>query len=376
MLSPLPCPPATLPFALTMKGSAQLAEPLAAALRCQWAYGFPIVPKPAQQLTHGFFHYPAGMQPVAAAHMLSVLPSGVLLDPFVGGGTTLVEGLRCGWRTIGADASPLALFASAHHTWLASDDQLAELREHATQALHAVDPTFEANPLVPATAVDAGADVSADDDRAAAFGQAKNLERQPKLEGGRRDDATTFASWEPLRDAVEWVVANADGGIGDESAATEPSPLWFCYAAAQQRSERYRYKDPLASFDATVSAYCAAASSLRAHTPPATRLSSAEPSAPAVRLVLSDARELDLTASGLPLADAVLCSPPYAGVYDYLSHARESRARLGARGESVLMGLRGTPDGRDWPQAWRSSNEMGARKAMYRPAALYPNEAP
>ena len=28
------------------------------------------------------------------------------------------------------------------------------------------------------------------------------------------------------------------------------------------------------------------------------------------------------------------------------------------------MGLRGTPGGRDWPLAWRSANEMGARKEM------------
>ena len=57
-------------------------------------------------------------------------------------------------------------------------------------------------------------------------------------------------------------------------------------------------------------------------------------------------------------------SPPYAGVYDYLSHARESRAKLGAEGPAPLMGLQGTPAGRDWPMDWRSSNEMGARKAM------------
>ena len=135
----LPFPPATLPVALALRGSAQLAEPLAAALRCQWAFGFPAVPKPAQQLTHGFYQYPAGMQAVAAAHMLSLLPPGLLHDPFVGGGTTLVEGLRCGRHVIGADVSPLALFASTHHTWLASEDELEALRHDATSAISAVD---------------------------------------------------------------------------------------------------------------------------------------------------------------------------------------------------------------------------------------------
>ena len=61
-------------FALALKGSPSLAEPLGAALWAQWKYGFPIVPKPGLQLTHGFFHYPAGMQPLGARHLLEVLP--------------------------------------------------------------------------------------------------------------------------------------------------------------------------------------------------------------------------------------------------------------------------------------------------------------
>jgi hypothetical protein len=84
------------------------------------------------------------MQAVAAAHMLSVLPPGLLHDPFVGGGTTLVEGLRCGRHVIGADVSPLALFASTHHTWLASEDELEALRHDATSAISAVDHTWHA----------------------------------------------------------------------------------------------------------------------------------------------------------------------------------------------------------------------------------------
>ena len=117
----LPTPASTLPFAVSLQGPQSLAEPLGEALRAQWAFGFPRVPKPYTQLTHGFLQYPAGMQPVAAAHMLSVLPDGVLLDPFAGGGTSLVEAMRSGRQAVGADASPLSLFASAHHTWLASN---------------------------------------------------------------------------------------------------------------------------------------------------------------------------------------------------------------------------------------------------------------
>ena len=52
-------------------------------------------------------------------------------------------------------------------------------------------------------------------------------------------------------------------------------------------------------------------------------------------------------------------------MYDYLSFARESASQLNFDG---AMGLRGVPSGRDWPDAWRSAGEMGARKAMRRAA--------
>ena len=95
----------------------------------------------------------------------------------------------------------------------------------------------------------------------------------------------------------------------------------------------------------------------------------------------------------------MLTSPPYAGVYDYLSYARGERARLGARerggasdggggdggggdggggggssgqdgaaAASMVMGVRGTPAARgEWPEAWSSGREIGARKVSLSP---------
>ena len=83
------------------------------------------------------------MQPIAAQHLLEVLPEGTVLDPFVGGGTTLVEAIRTGRKPIGADASPLALFATAHHTLMASDAKLDALRAQATEAMWYVDPGYK-----------------------------------------------------------------------------------------------------------------------------------------------------------------------------------------------------------------------------------------
>jgi hypothetical protein len=325
-----------MPFALSHRGNSVLAEPLGSALRAQWAYGFPTVPKPCSQLTHGFFQYPAGMQAVAAMHMLDVLPDGVLLDPFVGAGTTVIEAMRSGRETIGADVSPLALFASSHHTWIASDDDLCELRTKATEALQQCDETFVPHHQ---TAGDGG-----------------SPREKPRLDRGG-SGKVFFKAWEPLKAEVERLTAQFEGSSGALSNDKSPgrSSLWFCYAAAQQRSARFRFSSPLQSFDATVDSYCSSLRSLR---------STIAAELPAPRLLRCDVRELSLTAEGLPLADAVLTSPPYAGVYDYMSHAREERARLAATSSSHLMGLKGTPMGRDWPITWRSASEIGARKQM------------
>ena len=248
------------PFSLVLKGSPSLAEPLGAALWAQWSYGFPTVPaQHGLQLTHGFLHYPAGMQPLAAQHMLTLLPSGVLLDPFVGGGTTLVEALRGGRHLslIGADLSPLAIFASAHHLWPASDDELAQLRAQARTALRAAGQVGEGVP---------GSDDAPLGRTTHRSGKAHTVRIGGLLLERDRGGAGkgVWRKWEALRAEIERLTANADTPTG---GAASPAPLWFCLAAAQQRSVRYRLSCPLASFEATVLAYESAVRELRAALP-------------------------------------------------------------------------------------------------------------
>jgi DNA modification methylase len=63
---------------------------------------------------HEFYRYPARFSPRFAAAAIEEFtsPGDVVLDPFVGGGTTLVEGMRLGRRTVGGDLNPLATFVS------------------------------------------------------------------------------------------------------------------------------------------------------------------------------------------------------------------------------------------------------------------------
>ncbi|MFH1104800.1 MAG: DNA methyltransferase, partial [Actinomycetota bacterium] len=63
---------------------------------------------------HDFYRYPARFPPkfAAAAVQAFTRPGDLVLDPFVGGGTTLVEAVRLGRRAVGADINPIAVFVS------------------------------------------------------------------------------------------------------------------------------------------------------------------------------------------------------------------------------------------------------------------------
>jgi DNA modification methylase len=64
----------------------------------------------ARQLTHGFHSYPARFHPLLVRRLLAGRGApGVVLDPFVGGGTTLVEAMLIGARARGSDVNPLAV---------------------------------------------------------------------------------------------------------------------------------------------------------------------------------------------------------------------------------------------------------------------------
>lgn len=53
----------------------------------------------------------------------------VSIDPFVGGGTVVLEAMRSGRLGVGSDISPLALFVSQGRCWTASHSELDGLRE-------------------------------------------------------------------------------------------------------------------------------------------------------------------------------------------------------------------------------------------------------
>jgi len=69
---------------------------------------------PVEGLTHDFYRYPARFSPVLAKTIIEYFTryGDMVLDPFVGGGTSLVEARALGRSAIGLDISSLAVFIS------------------------------------------------------------------------------------------------------------------------------------------------------------------------------------------------------------------------------------------------------------------------
>ncbi|MHB9050221.1 MAG: TRM11 family SAM-dependent methyltransferase, partial [Pirellulales bacterium] len=67
---------------------------------------------PVRGATHNLYKYPARLSPVFARSAIETFSphGGIVLDPFVGGGTTMVEARLCGRHAFGSDISSLAVF--------------------------------------------------------------------------------------------------------------------------------------------------------------------------------------------------------------------------------------------------------------------------
>jgi hypothetical protein len=91
-------------------------------------------------LTHNFYRYPARFSPrfVRAAIEAFTKRGDVVLDPFMGGGTTLVEAAALGRNAIGADISSLAAFVSSVKTTCYTDAELKAVGRWAMSARSSV----------------------------------------------------------------------------------------------------------------------------------------------------------------------------------------------------------------------------------------------
>ncbi|MCK9400666.1 MAG: site-specific DNA-methyltransferase [Bacteroidales bacterium] len=77
-------------------------------------------------LTHNYYNYPARFSPLFAKSVIETFssPGDTVLDPFMGGGTSLVEAFVAGRRSAGNDINQLSFFLSKVKTTLIKDEDL------------------------------------------------------------------------------------------------------------------------------------------------------------------------------------------------------------------------------------------------------------
>jgi hypothetical protein len=97
--------------------------------------------EPVRGLTHGFYKYPARFSPgfVRTAIDTFTKPGDLVIDPHVGGGTTLVEALASGRNAIGVDISQLAEFVAKVKTTVYSEAELDVLYAWSAHIADAID---------------------------------------------------------------------------------------------------------------------------------------------------------------------------------------------------------------------------------------------
>lgn len=91
----------------------------------------------ASDHTHGLYRYPARMSPPLARSLILGLtsPGDLVVDPFIGGGTTAIEALANGRRIFGADLNSLACFVTLAKAWPATTRSLKAYAEWSASVM-------------------------------------------------------------------------------------------------------------------------------------------------------------------------------------------------------------------------------------------------
>jgi DNA methylase len=97
--------------------------------------------EPVRGLTHGFYKYPARFSPTFARAVIQTFtrPGQLVLDPHVGGGTSVVEALALGRESVGVDISALAEFVARVKCIIFSEAELNTLQIWAARVPRFVD---------------------------------------------------------------------------------------------------------------------------------------------------------------------------------------------------------------------------------------------
>ncbi|MBA3462253.1 MAG: hypothetical protein H0T46_19990 [Deltaproteobacteria bacterium] len=296
-------------------GPRELADALVEALRAAVTQH-----DVSETLTHPFHSYPARLHPGTARVLAELFaeratPSTVIVDPFCGSGTTLVEARAAGMRAVGSDLNPLAVLVARAKTWTVPVRRRNEMRdlghELAGQALAAGKAARRSGAAPAPKRKPKGFDPNARDRRLAAW-FAPHVRRELELiatliEERREDDAEIADVLIACLSAILYKVS---------SRASDTDSTWVDKNVPRGAASRH--------FIQRVELLHAGLADLgRAGGPP--------------DVVELDARNLhEVIPDGK--AGGVITSPPYAGTYDYADHQRLRFDFLGLRHKGLDEG--------------------------------------
>jgi DNA modification methylase len=275
--------------------------------------------EPERADVHGFHVYPARMHPTTASRLVQAFAAkgSLVLDPFCGSGTVLVEAVAAGRRATGTDLNPLAVrLAKLKVRDFSEQDRELLLRE-AEKVRAFADTRRKAK---------AGATMRYPEADVELFEPHVLLELDSLRAAIAKADPSAR---DPLELVLSSLLVKVSRKRGDTSTQTETRRLAAGYTAKLFFRKTEELVTRLAAF--------------------AERCPSPRPRA---RVVIDDATELAKIDSCS--VDTIVTSPPYVATYDYAEH-HETRSRwLGLRTERFHYG------------------EFGSRRAY---ASLDPDQA-
>lgn len=140
--------------------------------------------EPVVGLTHEFYRYPARFSPlfVRAAITFFTKPGDIILDPFMGGGTTLVEASALGRNAIGIDINNLAIFIARVKTTLLSESDFSEIIGWSEKLISKLN----------------------------LHQQKREISSKEWIEQGYQKNISNKSTW-PIRKTIELILAHVDG---------------------------------------------------------------------------------------------------------------------------------------------------------------------
>ena len=330
-------------FTETFHGPERYTSVLLHAMRMQWKHGFTHVPSGFRRVTHGFGEILAGMQPAAAERCVELLLENFtsskgeddnthnkesILDPFCGGGTVPVVAMTKNLIAYGTDVSPLALHVCGHRVWVPENVAKEEtwLRERMRRIEEII-----------------ALEKEKDEEQTKKKGDERQDDNARSHKGGSFANIAAAAEKAILECESSDVNSNNSNGV---DSTTRKTALFFCLAEAERRhfvrekrnkrkkgfGKRRRAQSNSRNSDRDDSYYSPLRFYGRCVDEYIFRVKDLHDAVGGIANVIvrkGDARFDDLVPKDkIGTISGILTSPPYPGVYDYVSFARKQRSRF------------------------------------------------